>query len=55
MKSKNFFGFGKLTALGFSQEDAQGHETSGSISVCHPHIELSEEQNLKDMTLIEGL
>ena len=38
MKFKNLFGFGKLTALGFTQEDAQGHETSGSISVCHPHL-----------------
>ena len=38
MKFKNLFGFGKLTALGFTQEDAQGHDTSGSISVCHPHF-----------------
>ena len=36
MKFKNLFGFGKLTALGFTQEDAQGHETSGSISVAIP-------------------
>ena len=38
MKFKNLFGFGKLTTLGFTQEDAQGHDTSGSISVCHPHV-----------------
>ena len=38
MKFKNLFSFGKLTALGFTQEDAQGHKTSGSISVCHPQL-----------------
>ena len=44
MKFKNLFGFGKLTALGFTQEDAQGHDTSGSISVCHPHF--NDEYNI---------
>jgi len=42
MKFKNLFGFGKLTTLGFTQEDAQGHETSGSISVCHPQYRIRE-------------
>ena len=41
MKFKNLFGFGKLTALGCTQEDAQGHKTSGSISVCHPQVAAS--------------
>ena len=42
MNFKNLFGFGKLRALGFTQEDAQGHDTSGSISVCHPHVKAVE-------------
>ena len=40
MDLKKLFNFGILTTLGFTKEDAQGHRTLGSISVCHPHIVL---------------
>ena len=44
MKFKNLFGFGKLTALGFTQEDAQGHETLDQLACatptqCHEKLE----------------